>query len=397
MRVLRFLRIGTSIREWPTAVQLGRVAHASQSARDAPLEACPAFCGNRVYTMKLTTRLCVYFEPGRLSSFIRQLSYYSFKRLTDRRRSVERRPSAPTYIVFTSVCRREQALRTMWLTHSFRRHPSGNFVRDDETKALLIPRKLRARKAAAKKDRPAADAKEARRPLCPPASTSHQDFAHLSGSLSQSLAEYNGLQDSLTRFQLPVRPDASLAFPPSVSPRTHLPALPPVSFPYGSEAGNFVLRSPPTRAERSQQARHFEPSHPTPVVPGGGGAYLDVHSGHLVSETSYSSQYYTATRPASEASPARTQQVPNPRANGMVVALRTPPPSGDDSSPALPYSDLPPLRALPTKPFDPAPGEIGRRSTPFTDYDRQYIQLSLVQPGVSTPPSPPHQQFWWQP
>ncbi|POY74541.1 hypothetical protein BMF94_2302 [Rhodotorula taiwanensis] len=321
--------------------------------------------------------LSPHWDFNSLSSFIRQLSYYSFKRLTDRRRSVERRPSAPTYIVFT--------------------HPSGNFVRDDETKALLIPRKLRARKAAAKKDRPAADAKEARRPLCPPASTSHQEFAHLSGSLSQSLAEYNGLQDSLTRFQLPVRPDASLAFPPSVSPRTHLPALPPVSFPYGSEAGSFVLRSPPTRAERSQQARHFEPSHPTPVVPGGGGAYLDVHSGHLVSETSYSSQYYTATRPASEASPARTEQVPNPRANGMVVALRTPPPSGDDSSPTLPYSDLPPLRALPTKPFDPAPGEIGRRSTPFTDYDRQYIQLSLVQPGVSTPASPPHQQFWWQP
>ncbi|BGP24889.1 transcription factor [Rhodotorula toruloides] len=66
-----------------------------------------------------------------LSSFIRQLSYYSFKRLSDRRRSAERRSSAPSFIVFT--------------------HPSGNFVRDDQAKAALIQRKLRARKPAQKR------------------------------------------------------------------------------------------------------------------------------------------------------------------------------------------------------------------------------------------------------
>ncbi|BGP16384.1 hypothetical protein JCM10213_004927 [Rhodosporidiobolus nylandii] len=66
-----------------------------------------------------------------LSSFIRQLSYYSFKRLSDRRRSAERRSSLPAYIVFT--------------------HPSGNFVRDDQSKAADIPRKLRARKPATKR------------------------------------------------------------------------------------------------------------------------------------------------------------------------------------------------------------------------------------------------------
>lgn len=38
-----------------------------------------------------------------LSSFIRQLSYYSFKRLSDRRRSAERRSSVPSFIVFTCV------------------------------------------------------------------------------------------------------------------------------------------------------------------------------------------------------------------------------------------------------------------------------------------------------
>ncbi|BGO91628.1 hypothetical protein NBRC10512_008075 [Rhodotorula toruloides] len=66
-----------------------------------------------------------------LSSFIRQLSYYSFKRLSDRRRSAERRSSVPSFIVFT--------------------HPSGNFVRDDQAKAALIQRKLRARKPAQKR------------------------------------------------------------------------------------------------------------------------------------------------------------------------------------------------------------------------------------------------------
>ncbi|GAA5850338.1 hypothetical protein JCM8547_001837 [Rhodosporidiobolus lusitaniae] len=66
-----------------------------------------------------------------LSSFIRQLSYYSFKRLSDRRRSAERRSSVASYIVFT--------------------HPSGNFVRDDPSKAALIPRKLRARKPSTRK------------------------------------------------------------------------------------------------------------------------------------------------------------------------------------------------------------------------------------------------------
>jgi hypothetical protein len=38
-----------------------------------------------------------------LSSFIRQLSYYSFKRLSDRRRSAERRSTVASYIVFTFV------------------------------------------------------------------------------------------------------------------------------------------------------------------------------------------------------------------------------------------------------------------------------------------------------
>ncbi|GAA5893875.1 uncharacterized protein JCM6883_003661 [Sporobolomyces salmoneus] len=64
-----------------------------------------------------------------LASFIRQLSYYSFKRLSDRRRSAERRSHNPSLIVFT--------------------HESGNFVRSDISKTLNIPRKLRSRKKSA--------------------------------------------------------------------------------------------------------------------------------------------------------------------------------------------------------------------------------------------------------
>ncbi|GAA6037524.1 hypothetical protein JCM8097_008237 [Rhodosporidiobolus ruineniae] len=65
------------------------------------------------------------FEFHSLSSFIRQLSYYSFRRLSDRRRSTERRASNTGYISFT--------------------HPSGFFVRGDATKLNQIIRKARNR------------------------------------------------------------------------------------------------------------------------------------------------------------------------------------------------------------------------------------------------------------
>ncbi|BGP03589.1 hypothetical protein JCM10021v2_007324 [Rhodotorula toruloides] len=65
------------------------------------------------------------FEFNSLSSFIRQLSYYSFRRLSDRRRSTERRSSNTGYILFT--------------------HPSGFFVRGDPSKLNEIVRKPRNR------------------------------------------------------------------------------------------------------------------------------------------------------------------------------------------------------------------------------------------------------------
>ncbi|GAA6042065.1 hypothetical protein JCM8097_004091 [Rhodosporidiobolus ruineniae] len=60
-----------------------------------------------------------------LSSFIRQLSYYNFKRLSDRRRSADRRASTTGFIVFN--------------------HPSGVFVRGDASQLDSINRKARQR------------------------------------------------------------------------------------------------------------------------------------------------------------------------------------------------------------------------------------------------------------
>ncbi|GAA5857860.1 hypothetical protein JCM1840_000940 [Sporobolomyces johnsonii] len=74
---------------------------------------------------KARAALSPSFNFRSLSSFIRQLSYYNFKRLSDRRRSSERRSSATAFIVFT--------------------HPSGFFLRGDSTQLEGISRKTRAR------------------------------------------------------------------------------------------------------------------------------------------------------------------------------------------------------------------------------------------------------------
>ncbi|KAM0791617.1 hypothetical protein ACM66B_006056 [Microbotryomycetes sp. NB124-2] len=67
--------------------------------------------------------LSAKWEFRSLSSFIRQLSYYSFKRLSDRRRSGERKNGQSSFIVFT--------------------HPSGFFVRGNNSMLHGITRKTR--------------------------------------------------------------------------------------------------------------------------------------------------------------------------------------------------------------------------------------------------------------
>ncbi|KAK4047257.1 hypothetical protein OIV83_005561 [Microbotryomycetes sp. JL201] len=69
--------------------------------------------------------LSAKWEFRSLSSFIRQLSYYSFKRLSDRRRSGERKSGQTSFIVFT--------------------HPSGYFVRGDNSMLHGIVRKTRTK------------------------------------------------------------------------------------------------------------------------------------------------------------------------------------------------------------------------------------------------------------
>ncbi|ORY84095.1 hypothetical protein BCR35DRAFT_303148 [Leucosporidium creatinivorum] len=69
--------------------------------------------------------LSAKWEFRSLSSFIRQLSYYGFRRLSDRRRSGERKSSSGAYIVFA--------------------HPSGFFIRGDPSPLPGIVRKTRNR------------------------------------------------------------------------------------------------------------------------------------------------------------------------------------------------------------------------------------------------------------
>ncbi|GAA5945137.1 hypothetical protein JCM3775_004866 [Rhodotorula graminis] len=76
--------------------------------------------------LKARHALSAQYEFRSLSSFIRQLSYYNFKRLTDRRKSVERKTGNAAFISFM--------------------HPSGFFVSGDSSQLDNIIRKTRARR-----------------------------------------------------------------------------------------------------------------------------------------------------------------------------------------------------------------------------------------------------------
>ncbi|SCV68107.1 BQ2448_228 [Microbotryum intermedium] len=65
------------------------------------------------------------FDFRSLGSFVRQLSYYGFKRLSDRRRSGERHTRAANFIIFS--------------------HPSGAFLKGDASRLNVIARKTRNR------------------------------------------------------------------------------------------------------------------------------------------------------------------------------------------------------------------------------------------------------------
>ncbi|KAM0791380.1 hypothetical protein ACM66B_005845 [Microbotryomycetes sp. NB124-2] len=70
--------------------------------------------------------LAAEFDFRSLSSFVRQLSYYGFKRMSDRRRSVDKSSDACVHVIFA--------------------HASGNFRRDQPESLHLITRRPRMRK-----------------------------------------------------------------------------------------------------------------------------------------------------------------------------------------------------------------------------------------------------------
>ncbi|KWU47174.1 hypothetical protein RHOSPDRAFT_24240 [Rhodotorula sp. JG-1b] len=230
------------------------------------------------------TALAPQWDFNSLSSFIRQLSYYSFKRLSDRRRSVERRPSVPSFIVFT--------------------HPSGNFVRDDESKTLLIPRKLRSRKPSSKRKASVASSaggSNERSPSATPPPPPRKTKASAKRSPATRRKDSNvDIKDALQSYQLPSwNPLVPRSSPTEVSPHfstTPLPPPPPAQFP---------LQLPPQRIEKSHQhqqvlpATPYEPPYPTPFLRDGG-AYFREHEQPKAFHGG-SAWYYTPYAPSHEA------------------------------------------------------------------------------------------------
>ncbi|GAA6013174.1 hypothetical protein JCM10207_006194 [Rhodosporidiobolus poonsookiae] len=127
------------------------------------------------------------FEFHSLSSFIRQLSYYSFRRLSDRRRSTERRASHTGYIVFT--------------------HPTGFFVRGDPSKLNQIVRKARNRpeKTGGRRISMCSAASDDFAPALPPPVPQWQppDFRPQFGSDRQPLPSLQNLPSFVSTFAPP--------------------------------------------------------------------------------------------------------------------------------------------------------------------------------------------------
>ncbi|GAA5875919.1 hypothetical protein JCM3774_005816 [Rhodotorula dairenensis] len=256
------------------------------------------------------TALAPQWEFNSLSSFIRQLSYYSFKRLSDRRRSVERRPSVPSFIVFT--------------------YPSGNFVRDDESRTLLIPRKLRSRKPKSKRKASATSSAGGSRELSPstsppPAKTKQAAKRPSAGRRKDSNVD---LKDALHSYQLPAwsslepRPHSA----DDASPQFSNVSLPP------PPAAHFPLELPPPQPlQKAQQPpASVDAPYPTPTRLETGGSYFQDHDPAPTPLYSSPAWYYT---PAPYA-----LQPPEPRATatGKVDDHLTYMPSGLVAPPSPP-------------------------------------------------------------
>lgn len=196
------------------------------------------------------------------------------------------------------MCFPSLSLRTWapfcWIACAFsliprsRRHPSGNFVRDDESKTLLIPRKLRSRKPSSKRKASVASSaggSNERSPSATPPPPPRKSKASAKRSPAARRKESNvELKDALQSYQLPSwNPLVPRSLPTEVSPHfstTPLPPPPPALFP---------LQLPPQRIQPSHHQQQqqqeqrvlpeppYEPPYPTPVLLDGRGAYFRDH------------------------------------------------------------------------------------------------------------------------
>ncbi|GAA5858167.1 hypothetical protein JCM1840_001067 [Sporobolomyces johnsonii] len=270
------------------------------------------------------------WEFRSLSSFIRQLSYYSFKRLSDRRRSAERRSSTPALIVFT--------------------HPSGNFVRDDPSKTALIPRKLRARKSSAASNR---------RKSSTASSTGFVD-EYRDRSSSPNDGQFHSVYDdvdskptsthlSLASYQMQPWNAMSRSPPRTIPIRPPNPQLPPASLRDGPSPFDPVVGEPA-----------YARSYPSPISA-------------PASFTSYPGSYYPQTQVFGESAPRESQQPP--------LYYYTPSSHAGPSCAAYGTNELPPLRHITS-------GLVAPPSPPPEPYSRSQSQSQLHQHTVYSQPQP---------
>ncbi|GAA5999915.1 hypothetical protein JCM10207_005970 [Rhodosporidiobolus poonsookiae] len=148
-----------------------------------------------------------------LSSFIRQLSYYNFKRLSDRRRSVERKASVG-YIVFS--------------------HPSGVFIRGDNSQLDNIIRKSRARPEKQRRASGASTGSADDSPASPtwgPSDLQYHPPITPSFAGDNPFQPYPAMPGGLSQYQPPPIPSPSYFQPAWPSPFAPQPAYNPAETP----------------------------------------------------------------------------------------------------------------------------------------------------------------------
>lgn len=309
---------------------------------------------------KARVALSPSYDFRSLSSFIRQLSYYSFKRLSDRRRSGERRSTAASYIIFT--------------------HPSGQFMRGDASKLHLIVRKTRVR-ASTKGD-------SARRASI---SSVHSSGASDAEPAATPLQPWQQVSENRHPYSQG-RPPQHQQQAPLPSPHHQFPAMRLSTNDGGGPQWRAynppVAWSGPDEEERSQGGPHHRASTSSSsdsrswsprenaydqyparkALPAAGPhPHSDIHNRSPYPPSSFPSTQYTT--------------VEDPRPSGMTAAYGSPYESFEDRSLPSPStttftarSESPPNPLM--APFNPAPVPLFTRA-PLPTHQQQHFQSPL--------------------